>query len=133
MPSKWFLIDSAGEGDGCVMETQFTYMSSIPCTGDFAEITAFNSAYKAVASFHGNQRIEMWAQKQISYLSTAEWYLVRKQKAFTSYPIDASCNKCDSYVFLSYLSPPAVPIKVFLGCNRWSEHSFEIYLDVKPC
>lgn len=75
----------------------------------------------------------MWAQKQINYLSTAEWYLVHKQKAFTSCPIDASGNKCDSYGFLSYLSLPAVSIKVFLTCNRWSENSFEIYLEVKPC
>lgn len=75
----------------------------------------------------------MWAQKQINYLSTAEWYLVHKQKAFTSCPIDASCNKCDSYGFLSYLSLPAVSVKVFLTCNRWSENSFEIYLEVKPC
>jgi len=35
--------------------------------------------------------------------------------------------------FLSYLSLPAVSIKVFLTCNRWSEHSFEIYLEMKPC
>lgn len=50
----------------------------------------------------------MWAQKQINYPLTTESYLVRKQKAFTSYTIDASCDKCDSYGFVSYLSSCSV-------------------------
>ena len=133
MPLKRLHIDSAGEEEERVMETHFTHRSFIPCQGDFAEITTFHSAYKAVTLFHCSQRIEMWAQKQINYPLTTEWDVVRKQKAFTSYSIDASCNKCDSYGFLSYLSLPAVSIKVFLTCNRWSEHSFEIYLEMKPC
>lgn len=103
--SKRLHIDSAGEEEEGVM---FTHRSFIPRQGDFAEINTFHSAYKAVTFFPCSQRIEMRAQKQINYPLTTESYLVRKQKAFTSYTIDASCDKCDSYGFLSYLSSCSV-------------------------
>lgn len=102
--SKRLHVDSAGEEEEGVMFTCSPIGVSFLVREIFAEINTFHSAYKAVTFFPCSQRIEMWAQKQINYPLTTESYLVRKQKAFTSYTIDASCDKCDSYGFVSYLS-----------------------------